>query len=220
MRVRELIKMIHQNAVDHGWWEEDRELGEVLALIHSEWSEALEEYRNDRPLVWYKADIENSCWRKNGCIAHITFGACSGQYSAAEHETGGCPFGMKPEGQAVELIDGVIRILDYLGRCMEQDMMPDVITEADISTLSEPIFNDENDKMLEELSFPCLITTLHVGTDLGVIDDESSMILSLWKTANMAMYYVKHLGLDPEAVLLEKHRYNVTRPYRHGNKKC
>lgn len=220
MKVKELIQMIHQNAVDHGWWEEDRPIGEVLALIHSEWSEALEEYRADRPMVWYQPDVEKACWSEK-CYPYISIGhVCHGQFSAAEHPRGGCPLGMKPEGTAVELIDGVIRILDYLGRCMEQDMMPDVITEADISTLSEPIFNDENDKRLEELSFPCLITTLHVGTALGVIDDESGMILPLWKTANMAMYYVKKLGLDPEAILMEKHRYNVTRPYRHGNKKC
>ena len=71
-----LAKQIHNTAVAHGWWDNPPSFGEVCALIHSEVSEALEEYRQKRPLSY----------------------VCQG----------------KPEGQAVELIDAVIRVLDYL----------------------------------------------------------------------------------------------------------
>ena len=40
---------VHQNAVDHGWWPDDkttRNVAEQIALMHSELSEALEGYRN------------------------------------------------------------------------------------------------------------------------------------------------------------------------------
>jgi NTP pyrophosphatase (non-canonical NTP hydrolase) len=37
---------IHKNAKAHGWWEDERPVPEILALIHSEVSEALEAYRN------------------------------------------------------------------------------------------------------------------------------------------------------------------------------
>lgn len=105
VELNDLVKDIHDNAVKHGWWETERELPEIIALCHSELSEALEAYRNDEPLAWNNKG--------------------------------------KPDGIAVEMVDCIIRILDWFG------------------------------------------TT----------------------------------PLDIETILLEKHRYNKTRPYKHGNKK-
>lgn len=39
----------HRLAVEKGWWDRERELPEVIALAHSELSEALEAYRDGAP---------------------------------------------------------------------------------------------------------------------------------------------------------------------------
>lgn len=44
--INQLVKAAHENAVSKGWWEEDRGFGELIALMHSELSEALEFYRD------------------------------------------------------------------------------------------------------------------------------------------------------------------------------
>lgn len=45
----QMAEEVHANAVAHGWWEQDRNDGEMLALMHSELSEALEGLRYGNP---------------------------------------------------------------------------------------------------------------------------------------------------------------------------
>ena len=117
LSINEWATNVHENAVNHGWWDEPRSDAEVIALCHSELSEALEESRAGRPMM-YVID----------------------QYNGIEEDTAYFAHDQKPEGVAVEMVDCLIRILDW---CAQK-------------------------------------------------------------------------GVDVEKVLEIKHRYNVTRPYKHG----
>lgn len=53
MELNDLVKRAHETAVRHGFWEPAPEIGTSIALIHSELSEALEEARAGKPILYY-----------------------------------------------------------------------------------------------------------------------------------------------------------------------
>ena len=91
MNIKTLIEESHKTATEKGWWDKpDRNVPELLALIHSEVSEALEAYREtgleQLDKVWYVQDYFDTSASTN-----------------------------KPEGFTVELADILIRIADLCG---------------------------------------------------------------------------------------------------------
>ena len=99
-------KDIHGNAKDHGWWEGEKPFPEIVALCHSELSEALEEDREGRHMRYVN-------YGKPECII-----ICEGSLCENYQEDGTCGVNArnsKPEGIAVEMADCLIRILDWFG---------------------------------------------------------------------------------------------------------
>lgn len=92
---------IYVNAVNHGFWEASEDLPTKIALMHSELSEALEEYRSSKPNVYYMSP-------KTGRTYDTPDVSKTGAYDGADWGVA-----LKPEGIAVEFADVIIRILDW-----------------------------------------------------------------------------------------------------------
>ena len=104
MNINELAKEVHDNAVAHGWWEKPPTLPEALCLIHSELSEALEEYREGNPLIYGTCALAAEDCKYSGVCDRV------GRPGEGEGIDGPC----KPEGIAVELADVILRTLDLM----------------------------------------------------------------------------------------------------------
>ena len=115
MNINELAKEVHENAVNHGWWEKPPSLTEALCLIYGTCALSPDD-----------CDFALTCENV-------------GHPDAGGEKAGAC----KPEGIAVELADVILRTLDLMAA----------------------------------------------------------------------------LGVDVDAVVMAKHRYNLGREYRHGGKR-
>ncbi len=125
MNIEEMQKAIHETARGKGWWEPQptlidtniagesldegayharvqRTFPEMIALCHSELSEALEAYREKGIDSWQKLELPTTLVAEVG-------------RKEAERLMKEDGFESKPEGAFVELADCIIRILDMAG---------------------------------------------------------------------------------------------------------
>lgn len=195
--LNKFAKEVHQNAVDHGWWEPEPSFSEVIAMCHSELSEALEEYRAGRPMEWYRCNAIPGGWEckpgEGGCIEDEDECTCKSD---------------KPEGVAVEMIDCLLRILDYLYAVKKHRF---VIVPCGF-------MKSDKFKLLE------CITELHAGLSNAwnvhrEHSDDLGCIMLCACAGQIITWLEVNYGVNWGELLLCKHEYNKTRPCRHGGKK-
>lgn len=198
MKYNEFAKEVHENSKAHGWWDDDRSVGEIIALCHSEVSEALEEYRagnrirpgQPTPMVYYSG---------GGYVATDVTKCCK-----------------KPEGIAVELADCIIRCFDWFG-CMQFDVDALLADAAggERWMCDMPIYQLDN--------FGGFISRLHLDLSLAYrcFCNASSTYATAMRMAvccNEIFDWAQREGVDMEAILKLKHEYNKGRSYKHGGK--
>lgn len=92
-QIQKLQKEIHQTALDKGFYDEPRTLGDAIALMHSELSEALEAFRGTGGTARWEVfvPVDRGIDEQGGRIIDRA---------------------LKPEGVGPEFADCVIRIMD------------------------------------------------------------------------------------------------------------
>lgn len=199
--LNEFAKEVHANAVAHGWYDGgERTEAEIFANIHSEWSEAFDAYAHGEPNYYHHCGDpctkDEICENFEECYSRKI--GCDGDHCFMRNK--------KPEGVAVELIDGVIRILDYAGYCKAENF-------------DDPLKGFRYNEFGEITDFCNEICLLHGWTaDARRHSMMKPMSESIKTIINKVFIIVRSMGLDPEKIMLEKHEYNKTRSYRHGGK--
>ncbi len=197
MNLTELQREAHAIAKDHGWWDEERTFGDLIALVHSELSEALE---------WYREWEHVQPMREE-----------SPQYGLDDPVHGK----YKPVGVPSELADVVIRVADmaeHSGVDLER-----VVIEARTDPNRAHDLYVRTYEIGASPSFGDWITQLHSrSTDIwnGGLQHAWGQIwqnpigLFVHDIERMAAHY----GIDLDAAIAAKMGYNRTRSYRHGGK--
>lgn len=100
MNISQTQRKCWETAEEHGWHGLQRSIGDIVALIHSEASEVLEEYRDGHKgdEIWWRH--ASTCLLKDAQVKSSTSMKCT------------CD--PKPEGIPIECADIVIRVMDFL----------------------------------------------------------------------------------------------------------
>lgn len=207
MKMNKFAEDVHQNAVEHGWWDEERSFGEIIALCHSELSEALEEYRAKRGMVWYactEGDQEHPCRPEDEYDCRKFGKEVDCEYRSK-----------KPEGIAVELADCIIRILDWYGK-------EGLDTDALILEARTTVMCDVPCRVYEASIGDCvarwhLLLSLAYSCWCGASGTHAAALRMARCVAEIMEWAYKE-RVDMESILHMKHEYNKGRPYRHGGK--
>ena len=197
MNLRELQKEAHAIAKEHGWWDQERTFGDLIALVHSELSEALEAYRE-----WGLRSVISATAPNDRTYRYFDINLSH-------------PKGENPEGVASELADLVIRVADMAEWYGVENLQEwiDSLRESDLSgittfgewiTCCHLLASKAMEQLHEDANDPEHGTKMAFGR-LG------SLVILIQRMA-------AHYGIDLDAAIEAKMEYNRSRSYRHGGK--
>lgn len=215
MDLNEFANDVHALAVEKGFYDPEPTDAELIAGIHAEISEAFEEWNAGRPMVYrlcYNDEPMSVFNQVRYCEAREK-GQCTRSPVIVPGERGCCGSD-EFHGIAVELIDVVLRVLDAAATWGV------TVHRHKIERVS---FHPNTDyKELKMLTVPELVCALHdqtVGIFAARANNPDLTAKCMSYMLSTALQWLEDNGIAPDPLLLEKHEYNKTRPYRHGGKR-
>lgn len=204
MNIDQLCKDSHEISKEKGWLDEKRSFAACCALIHSELSEALEEYRANKPLN----------------LTYFTYKDEAGRTQTTEGLKDDAPIEKyKPEGIPIELADVLIRIAQHCGT-----------EDLNLAGVVAGILNDVKDfsKVLAvHKDFERTLMLCHSDISLAYLASIRQLpeLMPPIPLHYFAMCWIsidafcRANGIDIDAAVKLKQEYNKTRSHKHGGKK-
>jgi hypothetical protein len=199
--VKKLCEDSHRISKDKGWLDgSKRSYAGVISLIHSELSEALEDYRNNLPLNqrhWESKDEHGKTlmlWPKDYDAEH------------AAHNK------WKPCGIPSELADVIIRIAQHCGTERHEDILE---REVKISRLNQKFSASDFEDLIAK-AHSAVSMSFNASLRGSSITNVVSALADAWELVET---FCTKNDINLEAAVLEKQAFNETRPHRHGGKK-
>lgn len=212
MNVNELIERAHAQAKGMGWWDQERNTGELLMLIVSECGEALEAHRSGKhaDLAAYKRDLNDSAIERAQAMRHEEDPrvplSSPFEYAFRTHIK---------DTFSDELADIVIRIADLLGHVGVEKAVCDRFDSRvkDIPGLADELPDNVGHQLLHLVSV-LTSTEATFDVDNGLLVRDASHALCGCMAVAFAIAHKYNIDLERHIDL--KLTYNKTRGIRHG----
>lgn len=205
LKINELTSIAHKAARARGWWDgvirTEKEAG---MLVVTEIAEASEAVRSKLPPI-------------------CQFAAVDPAIRTPDMEGNVWNWQLKPEGEATELADVLIRICDFFGwktwdlAAAIQDGLPweNHAHHMTITELAQKLGETHYSYMKDKTPLEAHLYITHWASKV-VEQGDTCGNLGQCAAATLGYCWVK--GLPIEEAIGHKLKYNETRPYRHGGK--
>jgi hypothetical protein len=202
-----LCERSHAISKEKGWLDNPRPFSAIASLVHSEISEALEEYRNNEGLTNIYYELRGEKFTKEQRERSVEPPASDVGW-------------WKPAGIPVELADVIIRVCQWIGTNGFAEEFAKRVMHQELETK----WFERYLKDFEDFSAMAHARTskAYLAWDDGSPEpnfSDSLAINPLADLTDLVFAFCSYNKIDLWAAIDEKEAFNRTRPMRHGNKR-
>jgi hypothetical protein len=215
-----LCQRSHEISKEKGWLDNPRPFSAIASLIHSEISEALEDFRNNKGLneQYYECKYGGEGSTVTTVVDKESFEDLreSPELRKGLKEA-------KPCGIPIELADVIIRICQWIGTNGFTEEFAKRVKHQEMETKwFERYLKDFEDfsAMAHARTSKAYLAWDDGSPELQFDDDRDSLVINpLADLTDLVFAFCRYNKIDLWAAIDEKEAFNRTRPHKHGGKK-